>query len=69
VTQQDLERIARGVMNELGLGKADLTFEPMAQAGRWRLVVSGRPAVTIRCGPGTTTQFVRSQIFDQLQGG
>ena len=55
-------------MKELGLGDAALAFEPAAQPGRWRLVVSGRPAMTIRCGPGSTAQFVRSQIFDQLQG-
>jgi len=68
VTQQDLERIARGVVKELGLGDVAVTLEATPQPGRWRLLVTGRRALTIRCGPGTTTQFVRSQIFDQLQG-
>ena len=68
MTQHDLERIARGVLKELGLGDVALTLEATPQPGRWRLVVNGRGAVTIKCSPGTTTQFVRSQIFDQLQG-
>jgi hypothetical protein len=68
VTQQDLERIGRAVLKELGLGDAALAFEPAPQPGRWRLLVSGRPALIIRCGPGSTAQFVRSQIFDQLRG-
>ena len=55
-------------MKELGLGDVALTFEAAPQPGQWRLVVNGRGALTIRCGPGTTTQFVRNQIFDQLQG-
>ena len=66
MTQHDLERIARGVLKELGQGGVPLTFEATPQPGQWRLVVNGR-SVTIRCGPGTTTQFVRTQIFDQLQ--
>lgn len=68
MTQHDLERIARGVVKELGLGDVALTFEATPQPGLWRLVVNGRRAVTVKCGPGTTTQFVRNQIFDQLQG-
>ena len=67
MTQHDLERIARGVLKELGLGNAPLTFEAMPEPGRWRLVVKGRHPLTIRCGPGTTTQFVRNQIFEELQ--
>jgi hypothetical protein len=68
VTQHDLDRIARGVAKELGLGDLAVTLEATPQPGRWRLLVHGRGALTIRCGPGTTTQFVRSQIFDHLQG-
>ena len=67
MTQHDLERIARGVLKELGQGDVALTFEAAPQPGQWRLVVDGRKPLTIKCGPGTTTQFVRSQIFDQLQ--
>lgn len=66
MTQHDLERIARSVLKELGLGDVPLTFEATPQPGQWRLVVNGR-RVIVRCGPGTTTQFVRNQIFDQLQ--
>jgi hypothetical protein len=67
VDQRDLERIARSVLKELGLADRGMTFEPDARPDLWRLTVSGHPSVIVKCGRGTTAQFVRNQIFEQLQ--
>lgn len=69
VDPQDLERIARKVLRELGAGDVDLVVKPGAERDRWQLIIGGRaPAtMTIRCGPGTTPEFVRTQIFEQFQ--
>jgi hypothetical protein len=67
---QDLERIAKLALRELGVGNAPVTVTPDSQADRWRIVVGGNdPAtMTIRAGSGTTPQFVREQIFSQFAG-
>jgi hypothetical protein len=69
VGPQDLERIARKVLRELGAGDVDLVVEPGAERDRWRIVIAGPTpsSLTIRCGPGTTAEFVRTQIFEQFQ--
>ena len=69
VERQDLERIAKTVLRELGAGDVAVTLEPEAEPGRWRVTVAGQTASSfvIRCGSGTTAQFVRNQIFEQFQ--
>jgi hypothetical protein len=68
--RQDLERIARIALRELGAGDAALTIEADQQPDRWRINVAGRPSSTIvvRAGRGTTAQHVREQIYDQWRG-
>jgi hypothetical protein len=70
LTLEDLERIARAALRELGVGNGDVTVQPDTVADRWRVTVGGRQQTTftIRCGRGTTPQFVRSQILDRFQG-
>jgi hypothetical protein len=69
VDKRDLERIAKKVLRELGAGDVELSIEPDDQPDRWRLRITGHTtSMIIRCGPGTTAQFVRTQIFDQFQG-
>ena len=64
---QDLERIAKLALRELGAGDPPIQIiaEP---AERWRIEVGGREPLTmrIRAGSGTTPQFVREQIFTQF---
>ena len=69
VDQQDIERIAKKVLRELGVGDVTIRLEPDLQPDRWRLTVEGAQPVslTIRCGRGTTAQYVRTQIFEQFQ--
>jgi hypothetical protein len=66
--QQDVERIARATLKELGLPAPDLAIH-MDEPGHWRIDirgnVNGPSTLKIRCGQGSTAQWVRTQIFDQ----
>lgn len=67
---QDLERIAKVALRELGAGDPPLTITAESQPDRWRIVVGGNDPATliIRAGAGTTPQFVREQIVTQFAG-
>jgi len=69
--QQDLERIARNALRELGAGDGLLSITPAEGADRWRISVGGAMPLTlvIRAGRGTTPQFIREQIFEQFNAG
>jgi hypothetical protein len=69
VERQDLERIARAALKELGVPNADLTLtEDGERPGHWRIDLRGaeRRQLKIRCSEGTSPQFVREQVFDQF---
>ena len=65
----EVERIARAALKELGLPRADLTIQAEAQPGHWRIDirgnVNGPGTLKIRCGQGSSPQWVRDQIFEQ----
>jgi hypothetical protein len=65
---QEIERIAKAVLRELGAGDPPITIERDTRADRWRIAVGGNDPVTltVRAGSGTTPQFVREQIFTQF---
>lgn len=65
VDQQDVERIARQALKELGATPSAVTVVPGAQPGTFRIDFGGTRALTVRCGAGSTAQWVRSQIVDQ----
>jgi hypothetical protein len=67
---QDLERIAKRALRELGAGDPPLTITADGHPDRWRLSVGGSdPAtLTIRAGSGTTANHIREQIFNQFGG-
>jgi hypothetical protein len=67
---RELERIARIVLRELGAGDPPVTVSPDPQPDRWRIDVGGQNPVTltVRAGAGTTTQYIREQIFTQFAG-
>jgi len=68
VNQIDVERIAQAALRELGVVGAVVTVTSDARPGEWRVNIQG-PAgpecLRIRCGQGSTAQWVRQQIFDQ----
>jgi len=66
---QDLERIAKAALRELGAGDPPLVITPDGkQTDRWRVEVGGSDPLTldIRAGSGTTPHSVREQIFNQF---
>jgi len=67
--QHDVERIAQATMKELGVFGAVLTISQGAQAGHWRIDIRGGHGpdhLKIRCGQGSSPQWVRDQIFEQF---
>jgi hypothetical protein len=68
--EQDLARIAKAVLRELGAGDPPITVTRHGSDPRWRIEIGGsEPAtLTIRAGSGTTANHVREQIFTQFAG-
>ena len=62
--QQDVERIARATLKELGVASPNVTVTEGPQ-GQFRVSFEGGRQLTVKCGQGSTAQWVRSQIFDQ----
>ena len=69
MTHQDLERIAKAALRELGAGDVELVVSRENGTDRWKIVVAGAPprSLRIRAGEGTSAQFVRVQIFEQYE--
>jgi hypothetical protein len=65
---EDVERIARLALRELGTGDAPVTVSATSQADRWQVSVGGSEPVVlkIRAGSGTTPQHIREQIVHQF---
>jgi hypothetical protein len=66
---QDVERIARAALRELGAGEVTLIVSTLTGADQWEIIVAGKPprSLRIRAGKGTSAQFVREQIFEQFE--
>jgi len=69
MTSQDLERIAKLALRELGTGDVPVTVTADARGDRWRIEVGGsvQTTLSIRAGAGTSPQFIRDQIFEQFR--
>ena len=67
---QDLERIAKHALRELGAGDVPVVITPEARTDRWRVEIGGsvQTTMSIRAGAGTSAQFIRDQIFEQFSG-
>ena len=66
--QQDVERIARKALKELGAVPDSATIVPVpGTPGVYEINIAGSMTLRIRCGPGSTAQWVRAQIFEQYQ--
>jgi hypothetical protein len=66
--QQDVERIARKALNDLGAVPVFLTVAPVRDTpGVYEVNFGGPVTLRIKCGPGSTAQWVRDQIFEQYQ--
>jgi hypothetical protein len=69
VERQDVERIARTALKELGAsGPERAVVTEDVQPGHWRIEIdgpNGRTQLRIKGGAGTTPQWIREQIFQQ----
>jgi hypothetical protein len=63
--QQDVERIVRGALKELGVTAGTVHVVQDGQSGNWTIDCGGPKTLKLRCSSGTTPQWVREQIFDQ----
>ena len=70
MTAEDVERIAKHALRELGAGDVPVTVTPGDPANRGRLEIGGSAplTLTLRAGAGTSAQFIRDQIFEQFSG-
>ena len=64
--QQDVERIARKALQELGVTAPTVVVLPLAGQAGWQIEFDGGRALRIRCSQGSTPQWVRDQIFEQF---
>ena len=63
-----MERIARGVLKELGVTPVSLTVIPVPGApGTYEVDFGGSATLKIKCGRGSSAQWIRAQIFEQYQ--
>jgi hypothetical protein len=66
--QEDVERIAHAALKELGVFGAVLTVTAGKQPGHWSIDIKGGHGpehLKIKCGQGSSAQWVRDQIFEQ----
>lgn len=68
MNQADVERITQATLRELGVVGAVVTVTADARPGEWHIEVQGGRGpehMLVRCGAGSTAQWVRQQIFEQ----
>jgi hypothetical protein len=66
VNQQDVERIARVALKELGVTPISLTVTPVQSSpGMYQIEFGGAAVLKIKCGRGSSAQWIRDQIFEQ----
>lgn len=67
---QDVERIARVALRELGAGNESVSVVVVGPDS-FQVTLGGHPpaTLTVRAGAGTTAQYIRQQIFDQFRAG
>jgi hypothetical protein len=66
VEQHEVERIAKATLRELGVATPNITVTEGPQIGQFRVEIQGASHhLKIKCGHGSTPQWVRAQIFEQ----
>jgi hypothetical protein len=66
LSQQDIERIARKALKELGVSVTTVKAVPAGtHPDEYRIEYGGDRPIRVKCGRGSTAQWVRTQIFDQ----
>jgi hypothetical protein len=67
MTQDDVERIARSALKDLGANLSNFAVTPVTgRAGQFRIDIRGASKpILITCSAGSSPQWVRSQICDK----
>jgi hypothetical protein len=67
MNQDDVERIARRALKDLGADLSELSVQPVdGRPDQWRIEIGGAAKpLTISCGRGSTAQWVRQQICEK----
>jgi hypothetical protein len=65
VDQKDVERIARAALKELGVTPSSFSVT-VAEPGVFAIDYGGAAPLKVRCGAGSTAQWVRNQVFEQF---
>ena len=66
--QQDVERIARLALKELGVTPVSFSVTPVhTSPGVYEVEFGGARTLKVKCGPGSTAQWVRQQVVEQYQ--
>ena len=67
MNQDDVERIARRALKDLGADLSELSVQPVdGRPDQWRIGYRGAAKpLTINCGSGSTAQWVREQICEK----
>jgi hypothetical protein len=67
MNRDDVERIARSALKDLGVDASALSVRPVeAQPGQWRIEIrAGSAPLVITCGPGSSAQWVRDQVREK----
>jgi hypothetical protein len=68
VQQQDVERIARVTLKELGVTPVSIIVTAVpGTPDVYEVEFGGTATLKIKCGRGSSAQWVRDQIFEQYQ--
>ena len=63
-----MERIARAALKELGVRPVTLTVTQVdAAAGVYQIEFGGNAPLKVKCGRGSSAQWIRDQVFEQYQ--
>ena len=67
--QRDVERIARAALKDLGvLPMAVIVTTVPGMPGVYHVDFGGNTTLKVKCGEGSTAQWVRAQILEQYHG-
>jgi hypothetical protein len=68
VEQQDVERIARVTLKELGVTPVSIVVTAVpGMPDAYEVEFGGTATLKIKCGRGSSAQWIRDQIFEQYQ--
>lgn len=63
-----MERIAHAALKELGVTPVSFSVTPVhTTPGLYEVQFGGARTLKVKCGPGSSAQWIRDQVFEQYQ--